>query len=164
MNWYEVPRLLQLRSLHAAAITVAQLGRLVEELERSPEDREALKLMLRRFHGLAAWSGLHGLAAVAVAAKLGEYDCSTLAGAREVPLPAHLEQIRGLVNALRQEIYRQRTTGGIAAELLWAGTRPESHEAAQGIAEEILWENPGPESLVAAQELAGVASERRQLI
>jgi hypothetical protein len=150
MNWHEISRPLQLKALRAAAITVAQLGRLVEELAQAPNDWDLLKLMLRRFHGLAAWSGLHGLAAIAVAAKLGEHDCSTLAAAQVVPQPAHLAQIRGLVDALRRMIYRQRTSGAIADEILWVKPRPESHEAAQGIAEEVLWDRAWPESHEAA--------------
>ncbi|HEV3075896.1 MAG TPA: hypothetical protein VHB47_15855 [Thermoanaerobaculia bacterium] len=64
MNWHEIPRSLQLRYLHAAAITVAQLGRLLAEVERDAGTGglQALKLMLRRFYGLAAWAGLNGLA------------------------------------------------------------------------------------------------------
>ncbi len=110
---------MQLRYLHAAAITVAQLGRLLEEVVRNPGDRASLKLMLRRFYGLAAWAGLHGLAAVSVAAQHGEHDCSTLAASRVAPQPAHLGQIRALVDALRHEIYRLRATGGICDEILW---------------------------------------------
>jgi len=150
MNWHEIPRPLQLKYLHAAAITVAQLGRLVRELEQDPDDWDVLKLMVRRFHGLAAWSGLYGLAAVAVTARLGEHDSSTLAGAQVLPQPGHLAQIRRLVDALRQEIYRLRTTGGIAEEALWARPWPQSHGAAQGVAEEVLWASAWPESLRAA--------------
>jgi hypothetical protein len=141
VNWHEIPRSLQLRYLHAAAITVAQLGRLLAEVERGAGagGRQALKLMLRRFYGLAAWAALHGLAAVSVAAQRGEHDCSTLAASQVVPQPAHLDQIRAQVDALRHEIYRLRTTGGICDEILWAMPLPESARA-------------------------GVASGRRQLI
>ncbi|MBV8202055.1 MAG: hypothetical protein JOZ15_15655 [Acidobacteria bacterium] len=111
---------MQVRYLHAAAITAAQLARLVGELQHDRGDLEVLKLMLRRFQGLAAWAGLHGLATIAVAAQLGEHDCATLAGTRVVPEPAHLEQIGALVGVLRQQIYRQRTTGGVAEEIVWA--------------------------------------------
>ena len=142
MNWHEIPRSQQLRYLHAAAITVAQLGRLLAEVERDAGGRQALKLMLRRFYGLAAWAGLHGLAAVSVAAQRGEHDCATLAASLVVPQPAHLDQIRAQVDALRREIYRLRTTGGICDEILWA--------------------MPSPEGLVSAAP--GVASGRRQLI
>jgi hypothetical protein len=130
MDWHQIPRPLQLKYLRAAAITAAQLGRLVEKVERDPGDPEALKLMLRRFYGLAAWAGLLGLAAISIAAHLGEHDCATLAGSRVVPQPAHLEQIRALVGVLRQEIYRQRTTGGISEEILWAGPSPEDRRSA----------------------------------
>ncbi|HVR10934.1 MAG TPA: hypothetical protein VMW75_23025 [Thermoanaerobaculia bacterium] len=125
MSWHEVPRRLQIRYLHAAAITAAQLARLVGELEQDSGDRSALKLMLRRFQGLAAWAGLHGLSAISVAAQLGEHDCATLAGGGVVPQPAHIEQIRTLIHVLRQQIYRQRTTGGISEEILWARPAPQ---------------------------------------
>ena len=130
MNWNEVPRSLQLKYLRAAAITAAQLGRLVEKVERDSTDRKPLKLMLRRFYGLAAWAGLYGLAAISVAAQLGAHDCSTLAGSRVMPQPAHFEQIRALVGVLRQAIYRQRTTGGISEEILWASPSPEDLRSA----------------------------------
>ncbi|HEV3459047.1 MAG TPA: hypothetical protein VHG32_21045, partial [Thermoanaerobaculia bacterium] len=57
---------------------------------------------------------------IAVAAQLGEEDCATLAGGCISPQPAHLEQIRALVQVLRQQIYRLRTGGGISEEILWA--------------------------------------------
>ena len=127
MNWHEIPRSLQLRYLHAAAITVAQLGRLLAEVERDAGTggRQALKLMLRRFYGLAAWAGLNGLAAVWVAAQRGEHDCSTLAASHVMPQPAHLDQIGAQVDVLRHEIYRLRTNGGIGDEILWAMPLPE---------------------------------------
>jgi DNA-binding response OmpR family regulator len=130
VSWHEVPRKLQVRYLHAAAITVAQLSRLVGELEQDCLDRDALKLMLRRFQGLAAWAGLHGLSTIAVAAQLGEHDCATLVGAGVVPYPAHLEQIRSLVHILRQQVYRLRTTGGISEEILWARPAPNDADPA----------------------------------
>jgi DNA-binding response OmpR family regulator len=129
MNWHEVPRRLQVRYLHAAAITVAQLERVAGELEQDCRNRDALKLMLRRFQGLAAWAGLHGLATISVAAQLGEHDCATLVGAAVVPEPAHLEQLRSLIRILRHEIYRQRTTGGIAEEILWARSAPREADS-----------------------------------
>jgi len=125
VNWHEIPRSLQLRYLHAAAITAAQLGRLLAEVERDAGGRQALKLMVRRFYGLAAWAGLHGLAAVSVAAQRGEHDCATLAASHVVPQPAHLDQIRAQVDTLRHEIYRLRTSGGICDEILWAMPLPE---------------------------------------
>jgi DNA-binding response OmpR family regulator len=120
VSWHEIPRRLQVRYLHAAAITAAQLSRLTGELEQHGGNRDTLKLMLRRFQGLAAWAGLHGLSTIAVAAQLGEEDCATLAGGCISPQPAHLEQIRALVQVLRQQIYRLRTGGGISEEILWA--------------------------------------------
>ena len=126
MTWHEIPRSLQLRYLHAAAITVAQLGRLLAEVERDAGTggRQALKLMVRRFYGLAAWAGLHGLAAVSVAAERGEHDCATLAASHVMPRPAHLDQIGAQVDVLRHEIYRLRTNGGIGDEILWAMPLP----------------------------------------
>jgi hypothetical protein len=129
VSWQEIPRNLQIKYLHAAAITAAQLARLGASLEDDSGNRGTLKLLLRRFQGLAAWAGLHGLSAIAVAAQLGEHDCSTLAGANVVPEPAHVEQIRALVHALRQEIYRQRTTGGFSEEILWARLAPADFAA-----------------------------------
>jgi DNA-binding response OmpR family regulator len=131
VSWHEVPRRLQVRYLHAAAITVAQLVRLVGELEQDCGNRGALKLMLRRLQGLAAWAGLHGLSMIAVAAQLGEHDCATLAGAGLVPQAAHLEQIRSLVHVLRQQVYRLRTTGGISEEILWARSAPKDADPAR---------------------------------
>lgn len=159
MSWQEIPRHLQIKYLHAAAITAAQLARLAARLEQDRGDRIALKLLLRRFQGLAAWAGLHGLSAIAVAAQLGEYDCSTLAGANVEPEPAHLGQIRALVDVLRQEIYRQRTTGGLSEEILWARPAPAELDApadldaAAGTAESAAGKTPprpAPSALAAS--------------
>ena len=109
---------------------MAQLARLIGELEQDCGNRDSLKLMLRRFQGLAAWAGLHGLATISVPAQLGEQDCATLAGGGFTPQPAHLEQIRTLVHILRQQVYRQRTTGGISEEILWARPAPKDPETA----------------------------------
>jgi len=132
VSWHEIPRNLQIKYLHAAALTAAQLSRLAAQLDQDRGDRIALKLLLRRFHGLAAWAGLHGLSAIAVAAQLGEHDCATLAGANVVPELAHVEQIRALAQLLRQEVYRQRSTGGISEEILWARLAPAELGAAAG--------------------------------
>jgi hypothetical protein len=137
MSWHEVPRSLQIKYLHAAALTVAQLARLAGELQRHAAGIDALKLMLRRFHGLTAWAGQHGLAAVAVTAQQGEHDCATLAGAGMLPEPGHLAQIAGLIQALRHEVYRQRATGAVAEEVLWAVGGDSRTTGA--VAEEVLW-------------------------
>ncbi len=144
MSWQEIPRNLQIKYLHAAALTAAQLSRLAAQLDQDRGDRIALKLLLRRFHGLAAWAGMHGLAAIAVAAQLGEHDCATLAGANLVPEPAHVEQIRALAQLLRQEVYRQRSTGGISEEILWARLAPSELGAAVGPRPLALAPEPAP--------------------
>ena len=97
--------------LRAAAMTVAQLFRLVGELRQDAGDTAALRLLVRRFHALSAFGGAFGLAAVAVIAQIGEHDCATILRSRLPPDRAQLEQIRALVLQLRRVIARQRAAG-----------------------------------------------------
>jgi DNA-binding response OmpR family regulator len=150
VRWQEIPRSLQIKYLHAAAITAAQLARLAGQLRQDAAGMAVLKLMLRRFQGLAAWAGLHGQAGISVAAQLGEYDCATLAGAGLLPETAQLEQIAALVHVLRQEIHRQRTTAGASDEILWG-------PAAAAPAPVPLPAAPAPRSLAGSARLPAPA-------
>lgn len=106
------PTGLKSKYLRAAAMTVAQLFRLVGQLRQDAGDTAALRLLVRRFHGLSAFGGAFGLAAVAVIAQIGEHDCATILRTRMPPDRAQLEQIRALVLQLRRVIARQRASGG----------------------------------------------------
>jgi CheY-like chemotaxis protein len=120
----------RIKHLRAAAITAAQLARLLAEL-RQQGDLGALRLLLDRFHRLAAWSGVNGFSAISAAAQCGEHDCSALVGAGIKPEDCHLDQIRALIHLLRREIALQRTSGAICEDILWgrqAQGRPRDGE------------------------------------
>jgi DNA-binding response OmpR family regulator len=107
MSWSEIPVELRSKYRRAAAMTVAQLARLVNQLDHDPGDVAALKILLRRFHGLAGWGGQYGLAPISVAAQLGEHDCTTLLGGNVVPDRRHLDQIHALIPILRRTLRDQ---------------------------------------------------------
>lgn len=107
MSWDEIPGDLRSKYLRAAAMTVAQLLRLVGRLQYDPADLAALRVLLQRFHAIAGWGGLCGVPAFTVAGQLGEHDCASLLAASVLPEQRHLDQISALVHLLMREI-RQR--------------------------------------------------------
>jgi DNA-binding response OmpR family regulator len=107
MSWDEIPGDLRSKYLRAAAMTVAQLLRLVGRLQYDPADLPALRVLLQRFHAIAGWGGLCGVPAFTVAGQLGEHDCASLLAASVLPEQRHLDQIGALVHLLMREI-RQR--------------------------------------------------------
>ena len=125
MSWDEIPGDLRSKYLRAAAMTVAQLLRLVGRLQYDPADLPALRVLLQRFHAIAGWGGLCGVPAFTVAGQLGEHDCASLLAASVLPEQRHLDQISALVHLLMREIRQRQATAEIQ-ELPDAS--PELHE------------------------------------
>ena len=123
------PSGLKPKYLRAAAMTAAQLLRLLGQLRQDAGDIAALRLLVRRFHGLSAFGGAFGLAAVAVIAQIGEHDCATILRTRMAPDRAQLEQIRALVLQLRRVIARQRASDGGRREVLPSPPPPDPEAA-----------------------------------
>jgi DNA-binding response OmpR family regulator len=115
MSWDEIPRDLRSKYLRAAAMTAAQLLRLLGRLQYNPADAVALRVLLQRFHAIAGWGGRCGVPAFTVAGQLGEHDCAALLAACVVPEARHLDQIRSLVLLLLREIRQQQAAPAAGA-------------------------------------------------
>jgi len=182
MCWSEMPDEVRSKSVGAAALTLAQIVRLVTRLQEDPGDLAALRELLQRFAGLAGWGGLHGLAPISVAAQLGEHDCATLLGGNIAPERRHLEQITALIHILRRELRKQEEPAvepadldsldvalppraGVLAVGPWGGLAPEARRLLleQGMAVEwvetsyeagrVLAAQGPPDAMIAAAQL-----------